>query len=125
MPPASSIACTRCISVVPGLAKQTSTPAAAAVRIRLSAPFTAADLIRGRECGACGRYDVSTALAEPPRLLRTWNLLRVVDEPALVGVPAAAVVRQLEHEVPGAGEHAEDRVRVRARRLDREQALLP
>ena len=36
-----SIAATRCISDVPGLAKQTSTPDAASVRSTLSAPFTA------------------------------------------------------------------------------------
>src|SRR4051794_3895032 len=74
------MACTRCISVVPGLAKHTSTPAAATVRMRLSAPFTAADLIRGRERGAA-RQDFSTAAAEPPRLLRTWICCGLVMNP--------------------------------------------
>src|SRR5438067_150214 len=39
MPSTASNAATRAISVVPGLAKQTSTPAASAVLTRLSAPF--------------------------------------------------------------------------------------
>src|SRR3954451_12347957 len=91
-PPASSIACTRCISVVPGLAKHTSTPAAATVRMRLSAPFTAADLIRGRERrGGLRPQHGARSAAEVAAHL---DLLRVGDEPALVGVPPAAVVRQ-------------------------------
>src|SRR5215468_4744570 len=39
MPSTRSSAATKCISEVPGLAKQTSTPPATNVRTRLSAPF--------------------------------------------------------------------------------------
>src|SRR5271168_3163557 len=39
MPSTRSSAATKCISEVPGLAKQTSTPPATRVRTRLSAPF--------------------------------------------------------------------------------------
>src|SRR5260221_11965051 len=39
MPSTRSRAATKCISEVPGLAKQTSTPPATKVRTRLSAPF--------------------------------------------------------------------------------------
>ena len=39
MPATRSSAATKCISEVPGLAKQTSTPAPANVLTRLSAPF--------------------------------------------------------------------------------------
>src|SRR3954471_19748941 len=39
MPSTRSSAATKCISEVPGLAKQTSTPPATSVRTRLSAPF--------------------------------------------------------------------------------------
>src|SRR5205823_7368490 len=42
MPSTRSSAATKCISEVPGLAKQTSTPPATKVRTRLSAPFMAA-----------------------------------------------------------------------------------
>src|SRR5450756_812515 len=44
MPSTRSRAATKCISEVPGLAKQTSTPPATRVRTRLSAPF----IIRSR-----------------------------------------------------------------------------
>src|SRR3954447_13364617 len=42
MPSTRSSAATKCISEVPGLAKQTSTPPATKVRTRLSAPFIVA-----------------------------------------------------------------------------------
>src|SRR5579885_224537 len=64
MPSQASSAATSGISVVPGFAKQTSTPAAAAVRIRLSAPFMTASLknsstgSRG-QTGSCAFYDSS------------------------------------------------------------------
>src|SRR5436305_10151136 len=48
MPSTRSTAATRCISDVPGLAKHTSTPDPASVRIRLSAPFTVSSSRRGR-----------------------------------------------------------------------------
>src|SRR5204862_1119165 len=44
MPSTRSSAATKCISEVPGLAKQTSTPPATNVRTRLSAPFIASPL---------------------------------------------------------------------------------
>src|SRR4051794_33206760 len=40
MPGTRSSAATKCISLVPGLEKQTSTPLPSSVRTRLSAPFT-------------------------------------------------------------------------------------
>src|SRR5450631_1506790 len=39
MPATRSSAATKCISLVPGLAKQVSTPDASSVRTRVSAPF--------------------------------------------------------------------------------------
>src|SRR5258708_10358940 len=42
MPSTRSSAATKCISDVPGLVKQVSTPHASSVRMRLSAPFTKA-----------------------------------------------------------------------------------
>src|SRR5439155_24652024 len=48
MPSMLSSAATKCISDVPGFAKQTSTPLAISVRTRLSAPFMARDRKRGR-----------------------------------------------------------------------------
>src|SRR3954451_5128284 len=43
-----SSAATKCISLVPGLAKQVSTPAACRVSTRLRAPFTAVLLVIAR-----------------------------------------------------------------------------
>ena len=43
MPSTLSSAATKCISDVPGLAKQVSTPLASSVRTRLSAPFMGRD----------------------------------------------------------------------------------
>src|SRR5262245_48908168 len=45
MPSTRSSAATKCISEVPGLVKQTSTPPATKVRTRLSAPFIASPLL--------------------------------------------------------------------------------
>src|ERR1700754_3241566 len=46
MPSTRSSAATKCISEVPGLAKQTSTPPATRVRTRLSAPFIVSAPVR-------------------------------------------------------------------------------
>src|SRR5947208_16560608 len=59
MPGIASIARTRGISVVPGFAKHTSTPAAIAVRMRLSAPFILPP-----------RYDLIKSVGEPLRSSR-------------------------------------------------------
>src|SRR5438270_8329331 len=50
MPSTRSRAATKCISEVPGFAKQVSTPPATRVRIRLSAPFIVLDpYVRGAD----------------------------------------------------------------------------
>src|SRR5450756_688505 len=59
MPSTRSRAATKCISEVPGLAKQTSTPPATRVRTRLSAPF----IVRSRPRGFFGFAEDQSFLA--------------------------------------------------------------
>src|ERR1700754_731925 len=53
MPSTRSSAATKCISEVPGLLKQTSTPPATRVRTRLSAPFIRSTPVRRQVSRSC------------------------------------------------------------------------
>src|SRR6516164_5810598 len=61
MPSTRSRAATKCISEVPGLVKQTSTPPATRVRTRLSAPF-----IRSTPVREVGSFDQRVLQADQP-----------------------------------------------------------
>src|SRR4051794_12581249 len=75
MPATLSRAATKCISDVPGLAKQTLTPACASVRTRLSAPFIGSPAVAVR--ALCIRGEADEAVMLPPE---AWSSRRAAGE---------------------------------------------
>src|ERR671910_554050 len=70
MPSTRSSAPTKCISDVPGLAKQTSTPPLTKVRTRLSAPF----IVQAPEHKKLGRHRKPLTEAKPLRFLENSRM---------------------------------------------------
>src|SRR5262249_50951308 len=115
MPGTTSSAPTSCISVVPGLAKHTSTPEATAVRIRPSAPFMSSGEPQVRRRGEAGDVD-------PERTRARARVMRARD--ARLRVPAQARVLALRERqvavVLGVHARAQDVVDLHALRTRRE-----